>query len=61
MVIADLHSETPVVAVKAGLQIRVQGIRDAGGPASGEPVEIRMTKDEAKWLVKRLQEVIEEL
>lgn len=59
MVIADLHPETPITVAKSDLPFRIQGIRNAGGPALGEPVEIRMTEVQVKWLIQRLATELE--
>ncbi len=61
MVIADLNPEAPVAIVSSELPVRVQAIRNAGGPAFGEPVEIRMTEVQAKWLVQRLKSALESM
>lgn len=61
MVIADLNPEVPVALVHSELPFRIQGVRNAGGPAFGEPVEIRLTEAQAKWLIKRLQATVDSL
>lgn len=62
MVIAELNPEAPVATnPNDKFPIKIQGVRDAGGPASGEPVSTDLTVLQAKWLIKRLEAAVESL
>lgn len=61
MVIAELSIEAPMVVIRSPLPISIRGLRDAAGPGCGEPVEMRMTELQAKWLIEHLQIAVESI
>lgn len=46
------------VSSRTDRQITIEAMRDAGGPASGEPIRLTLTAEEAKTLVEVLQTVL---
>lgn len=59
MVFSKLNQKKPVSAqLQFGRPVIfiVHGVRDAGGPASGEPVELTLTGNDACLLIQELTE-----
>lgn len=60
MVIATLaHVLVSVVQSDGDTSIRINALRDAGGPAHNEPVQIRIDLQEARHLITILEAVVD--
>jgi hypothetical protein len=63
MIFATLRPEHPVMALPGPLRhskpIMIHGLRDADGPASGEPIQLMLDQAEARALIQGLQAVLE--
>ncbi len=62
MVFSKLDQKKPVsVQLQFGhpATVIIHGIRDAGEPASGEPVELLMSGNDVRLLIQELQDVLD--